>query len=287
MPLRPNGDAMTSYRQSFSVPYDARVPPVAPESTINDEFRAQSPAWVTDPTSGLVQLDSKWTTFAPAGGLTGAAIDPRRQMLLLSGSAESVWAGVMQDLPIPSGPTPINYNLLTRMLNASISGPGGDENPDYGGMGWGLLLGEDLRAAPLTSPLWAVGSQLTRATGLIAGDTFTAAFATYAAGLVADGSALLPFTWFRAQVQSSQPSLGVFSTVLNFYVSQDGVSWIHLWSYVDLPVALRQFALAQRCYGDEIEGNGSLLTYGDFVRYFAGPEALQIPLGEALQQGSI
>jgi hypothetical protein len=281
------GETMpTSYFESFSVPFDPRVPPIYPASTLSDEFRAQSPSLLSMP--GFVAIDPKWTKFEPGSiKLAGVGIEPQRQMLLLSGSAPKNWNGVMQDLPIPIVGETLNYSIVARGLNAFVQA---DALADYAVMSWGLLLGENMRVAPTTTDLWGCFAQLSRTSNAIAAATMTSGPIAYDSPAghdsIWDGVAL---NWFRADVQIHQVSPGVFTTNLAFHVSESGASWQNLYVY-SLDVPLRQFALAQRSQAIDDGPNVGLGTWFDLVRDLrrTDVEGDEGPLlGQPLQQGSI
>lgn len=276
---------MTANFQSYAVPFDPRVPPVYPASTINDEFRAQNPSLTDpfDPTLVYVVLDPKWSQYAP-GGIFASVIDPTRQMALITGSVEKAWCGIMQDLPLPpvADDEPISYTIIARMLNAFIQS---GENDDTGPLSYGLLFGENMRSAPTTTPLWTLCSQLTRSSGGIGAATITAAQADFSAPILPDGVSNYgpPNVWFSARVMSAQTAPGVFDTDLVFSVSENGESWQKIWYYTLGNVALRQFALAQR----SLNGVG-MGTWADFVRYYPYQSGDDKPIvGQLLQLGSV
>jgi hypothetical protein len=278
---------MTANLQSYSIPFDARVPPVYPASIINDEFRAQSPT-VPD-TLGTphpyVSLDPKWVRFAPGGGMIASFIDPQRQMLILSGTPEKKWTGVMQNLPQPAvgEENEIGYTLVTRMLNAQVQV---SLNDNYGPIQFGMLLGQDLVGDPEGSPLWAICSELTRTGSTLTGRSLAATAIAYDAPLSEDGlSELQPFQFLAAQVLSVQPTLGVWETEIGLSVSADGVFFQRLRYYPDLDVPIQQVVLAQRA-----ATTTSILTAADFIRLYplvAGDDDLSLTVGQTLQQGSV
>lgn len=277
---------MTSNKQSYSVPFDPRVPPVFPASTINDEFRAQSPIIDSVGPRKFVSLDPKWETFSPGAGSTLALqIDPVRQMMLMATSTpEKTWAGASQPLPLPAVGEQIGYNLVTRMLNAYELNGG---NADYGPNAWGLMIGDQIGSNNDASELWGVFTQLERISNALEGKSFTAALADFAAPVVADGETLtLPFQFLRAEVQSVQTAPSVYESQIKFGVSQDGIFFQHLYAYTDLPVALRGFALV----GQTINSPG-MGTAVDYIRYFplvVGDTLSSDPaVGEILQLGSV
>jgi hypothetical protein len=278
---------MTSYFQSFSAPFDARVPPVYPASTINDEFRQPYPVIDAPGTVKFVQLDPKWDTFLPGGlGTLAAQVDPTRQMLQLSGTAPKSWAGVMQDLPLPAltDEFGIGYNLVTRLL------PGWNlSNTNWGPAYWGLLLGDTMRTAPDTSQLWAIACkmQLDIANELT-GSAIAFEQLDYSGPIVPQGSsAILPYQYFMAEVFSVQTAPNVFESQISFGVSLDGIFFQRLFQFSDLDVPLRQFALAFQTDPSD-PGMG---VFGDFVRYYPiipGDSVASGPFnGNILQNGSV
>jgi hypothetical protein len=277
---------MSSNKQSYSVPFDPRVPPVFPASQINDEFRQQSPIIETGSPRKLVQLEPKWLTFSPGEDTELALqVDPVRQMALMSiHTPEKTWGGMCQPLPTPAIGEQIGFNLVTRMLPAyELSGGNGD----YGPNAWGLMVGDQISINNDASELWGVFTQLLRLSNALEGKSFTSALADYAAPVVADGETLtLPFQFLRAEVQSIQTAPGVYESQVKFGVSLDGVFFQHLYGYTSLPIALRGFALVGQTGFSP--GMGVAV---DYLRYFpmvAGDTFSSDPsVGEILQLGSV
>jgi hypothetical protein len=275
---------MTSNKQSYSVPFDPRVPPVFPASTINDEFRAQSPVIESAGPRKFVSLDSKWSNFVPGVGSTFAAqIDPIRQMAQLSGVQDKKWGGIMQDLPVPAVGEQIGFHLVTRMLNGWMDSSG---NADYGPQFYGILLGDTMADNPEASQLWCLVALLQRTGSELTGETMTSDLLNYEGTIVPDGQCLGPSQYLMAQVLSAQLSPGVFESQITFAVSQDGIFFQDLYVYVDLPVSLPQFALSTQT----TDGVG-MGTFVDFIRYFPlvpGDDlSSDPPNGQILQLGSV
>lgn len=278
---------MTSYFQSFSAPFDARVPPVYPASTINDEFRQPYPVIPGAGPIKFVELDPKWSTFVPGLASTLAAqVDPVRQMLQLSGVAPKQWAGVMQDLPVPAltDEFGIGYNLVTRML------PGFNlSNGEWGPAYWGMLLGDTMRSAPETSQLWGVATtmQLDLASEL-SGSTIGFQLLDFSAPIVPNGECqILPFQYLSAEVFSVQTAPDVFESQITFGVSMDGIFFQRFARFEDLSEPLRQVALAfQTALPDPGMG-----VFADFIRYYPIEPGLNYPSepfnGNILQNGSV
>lgn len=284
-------DPMTANLQSFSAPFNPRVPPVYPGSLINDEFRQQNPATVAPDPLGYVQLESKWSKYDPADELAFAVVDPQRQMALIRGAGNKEWHGVKQDLPLPTvvggDESAIAFRIVARMTNAYILN---SANADYGPLSFGLLLGENMTDDPDTTPLWVMASQLVRATevdigGVLSGGVMASALADYSAPPVPDAIVRTPSVWFAADVFSVLESPGVYDTNLRFLYSAEGESWQELYYYDLGDTALRQVALAQSSMSGV-----AMATWCDFIRVFpysAGDINDKPVLGEILQFGSV
>jgi hypothetical protein len=280
----PGDDVMTSNKQSYSVPFNPNVPPVFPASTINDEYRAQSPIIDTGGPRKVVALDPKWDVYLPGAGSTLAAtIDPTRQMLQISGVQPKQWAGVMQDLPLPGVGESLGYTLITRMMNGFVLADG---NTDYGPLYFGLLIGNALKLQPDTTQLWAICTELLRTSGSVDGRSITAELADYASPIVADGDARSA-EYLSCEVQASQAGPGVYTADISFGVSANGIFFQRLFSYLDVGLPLRQFALAQWTVGVP----GGVGTFSDYIRFFPTVPGDDIasdpPIGEILHLGSV
>lgn len=279
--------APQGYFQSYSVPYDPKVPPVYPDGTRGDEFRQMSPPSSVDPS--FVQLESKWQTFDPSGEDLGVAVvDPRRHMMLLTGGgAAKGWHGVWQPLPVPLVGETVAYHLIVRAIPAYASTEA--TNTFYTAF-WGMLLAEDIEDDPGATPLWAAAMSIDRQAPIppdphvLSGRVSAMTFAAYdAAGNVeAEAQSAWPLTYVRARVRSEQPSADVFETDLRIDVSATGESWQQLYAYEGLENALRQFILGQR--GVNLSDQGTLF---DFERFFTAPLGNDLATtGETLELGS-
>jgi hypothetical protein len=274
---------MTSNKQSYSVPFDPRVPPVFPASIINDEFRAQSPIIDSVGPRKFVSLDPKWSNFVPGVGSTFAAqIDPIRQMAQMSGIQEKRWGGIMQDLPIPAVGEQIGYYIVARVLNGWVDS---SANADYGPQAFGMLFGDTMRDNPEASQLWFNGTMLQRVGSEVTAEGLTSDLLTYEGTLVPDGACPLPAPYLSAQIISVQISPGVFESQIVFGQSQDGIFFQELYTYADLEHSIPQFAIAQQT---QAQGMGTFL---DFVRYYpiaVGDDlSSDPPNGQILQLGSV
>lgn len=157
---------MTSnYRQPiYDIPYNGVVPPGGIGNALDDDFNATRPELVIDDTivPGYVALDAKWRLYDPSGNEPFFGIDPRVQMCLLSGDPEKAWIGLYQQLPSNLLPTTIGQTKdVTVYLRATLAFIEGSADL-FDGLRFGLLLGDDLLAAPNTSQLIAVGPRLNR-----------------------------------------------------------------------------------------------------------------------------
>jgi hypothetical protein len=157
---------MTSnYRQPiYDIPYSGVVPSGV-SNALDDDFSATRPELVIDGTTvpGYVATDAKWRLYDPSGNEPFFGIDPRVQMCLLSADPTKAWVGLYQQLPAEFLPSSIgetkDVTVYTRATLAFIEG-----SADlFDALRFGLLVGDDLLAAPTTSQLITVGPRVTRA----------------------------------------------------------------------------------------------------------------------------
>lgn len=260
------GETMGSdYLQSYSVPFAGAVPPNKP-SVYNDEFTRQRPLSSVPP---YVALDSKWSVWDPSvdSPFSFVGIDVHRAMALLTGGGSGKdWFGIYEDMPLPVvGAPALNYVLYGRSMLGYVEGP---EALDYGDLLTGLILGENLRAAPTTSPLWTIQQRYAKVGSVAEGSIESGTWANYSALDAPEGEIDCgwPLQYLRARVRSIATLGPVYETDIYFDASPDGIGWQPVAGFEAIPSAIRHAGFGMRSTTERPFG-----CYYDFFRWFPQP----------------
>lgn len=164
------GHTMTNYRSAlYEIPYSGLVPPNIVGTGLDDDFSNSRPAKLLGgvPFENYASPQAKWRVFNSDGELNFFGVDCRLQALLLTGSPEKAWCGLYQQLPDTLLPTVIGQTKqIAVYLRSSIAFIDSDIDA-YDGLKQGILLGQDLLAAPTTSAIIAVHATSSRAPDVV------------------------------------------------------------------------------------------------------------------------
>jgi hypothetical protein len=272
---------MVEYRQPTYVPFDPATAPLNPHA-LSDEFTAKRPGILNVP--GFALLDPKWVVWDPGDVLTFSALDVRRQMLLLRTDGDKQWAGVMQNLPIPTvNGTSTEFALYTRCMFADVEAGAATFQSQAA-----LLLGEDLVGSPDTSFLFS--AELTTAVDggsppvTVSGQLSSASYSGYdmPGGLLAQGAAPTNL-YFRVRIKQLLTGGPTWTTTAVHEVSFDGIGWVPMTAAASGNVPYRQVALAVQS-----RNNTETAAYFDFFRLELTPQSDSVAtIGDAQTFGAV
>lgn len=228
----------SSYRQpSYEIPFNAAAPAGGRGNPLDDSFAQLRPqAYEIDDATvaipGYVGLDAKWNLWDEGEVLDFAAIDPRIGMCLLQTSGDKQWCGAFQQFPIPTVNGQILQAAIYMRAQFAFFDSEGGTTGTIPALNYGLILGQNLLAAPDTSQLLTIGGQFQQVYSdgpNSAGILQAANFAGYDGVLGVGGAWSAGFpsaTYFRIRSYAKRNGASDYDGAYGFDASVNGTDWI-------------------------------------------------------------